>query len=146
MESRILKMTSWLLYEKDCTNVPGREFPSYFQVPLKAYMHSDKCPTSTCLDQHFICRNRECTHVIESAHWLRDILDHDPKQGQYMCPKCLTLSRPFAGYKHNAGPQAKQFLTASANTETNKPPKTARVGVSLILPCFHLSSRKKPLL
>ena len=26
-----------------------------------------------CLDQHFICRNPECTTVIHNCHWLRQI-------------------------------------------------------------------------
>ena len=77
-----------------------------------------------CLDQHFICCNRDCTHVIESAHWLRDIQDHNPKQGQYRCPKCLTLYRPSAEYKYKAGPEAKPFVPASQCLVVRYTPET----------------------
>ncbi len=100
---------------------------------LREYLSSDKCgehlldfwrEVLPCLDQHFICRNRDCTHVIESAHWLRGIQDHNPPQGQYRCPKCLTLYRPIAGYKHNAGPDAKPFVPASQCLVVRYTPET----------------------
>ena len=47
-------------------------------------------------DQHdFICRNRESK--------TRDRV-------LALCPKCLTLYRPIAAYKHNAGPEAKPLF------------------------------------
>ena len=80
---------------------------------LQQYLSSETCgehlldfwhEVLPCLDQHFTCRSRDCTHVIESAHWLRDIQDHNPKQGQYRCPKCLTLYGPNTNQDQRPSP------------------------------------------
>ena len=60
-----------------------------------------------CLDRRFICRKRDCTHLIQSAHWLRNIEDN-------ICPKCLTTYRPTAGYKlTNFATYIRKFITAT---------------------------------
>ncbi len=46
------------------------------------------------------------------------------KQGQYRCPKCLTLYRPIAGYKYKAGPDAKPFVPASQCLVVRYTPET----------------------
>ena len=42
-----------------------------------------------------------CKSVILNSHWLRTMDNNSPKQGVYLCPKCLETYRPFSGISHN---------------------------------------------
>ena len=46
------------------------------------------------LHQHYICRKIDCSFVIRATHWFNTTTE--TKQGNYLCPKCLTLYRPWA--------------------------------------------------
>ena len=47
------------------------------------------------LHQHYICRNTQCSFVIQASHWFHTTTE--TRQGSYLCPKCLTVYRPWAG-------------------------------------------------
>ena len=47
------------------------------------------------LHQHYICRNTECSFVIKASHWINSTTP--TKQGKYLCPRCRTEYRPWAG-------------------------------------------------
>ena len=73
-------------------------------VPLDAYVKS-KDSTAHLKDflevilpnlhQHYICRNTQCSFVIQASHWFHTTTE--TRQGSYLCPKCLTVYRPWAG-------------------------------------------------
>ena len=67
------------------------------------------------LDQHFICRNVECTSVIHNHHWLRQISTDYPireQHGRYTCPRCLTPYRPHAERTNASALQSKKLVPA----------------------------------
>ena len=67
------------------------------------------------LDQHFICRNVECTSVIHNHHWLRQISTDYPireQHGRYTCPRCLTPYRPHAERTNAGALQSKKLVPA----------------------------------
>ena len=67
------------------------------------------------LDQHFICRNVECTAVIHNHHWLRQISTDYPireQHGRYTCPRCLTPYRPHAERTNAGALQSKKLVPA----------------------------------
>ena len=47
------------------------------------------------LHQHYICRSTECSFVIKASHWINSATP--TKQGKYLCPRCRTEYRPWAG-------------------------------------------------
>ena len=78
--------------------------------PLKAYIQSTDFTEhlkewwdaiTPSLYNHFLCRNPQCKSVILNSHWLNTIDNNSPKQGVYLCPKCLETYRPFSGISHN---------------------------------------------
>ncbi|CAE7330335.1 unnamed protein product [Symbiodinium necroappetens] len=67
------------------------------------------------LDQHFICRNVECSSVIHNHHWLRQISTDYPireQHGRYTCPRCLTPYRPHADRTNASALQSKKLVPA----------------------------------
>ena len=48
------------------------------------------------LHQHYICRSTECSFVIKASHWINSAAT-PTKQGKYLCPRCRTEYRPWAG-------------------------------------------------
>ena len=80
------------------------------ESPLKAYIQSPDFTEhlkewwdaiTPSLYNHFLCRNPNCKSVILNSHWLRTMDNNSPKQGVYLCPKCLETYRPFSGISHN---------------------------------------------
>ena len=80
------------------------------ESPLKAYIQSPDFTEhlkewwdaiTPSLYNHFLCRNPTCKSVILNSHWLRTMDNNSPKQGVYLCPKCLETYRPFSGISHN---------------------------------------------
>ena len=80
------------------------------ESPLKAYIQSPDFTEhlkewwdaiTPSLYNHFLCRNRDCKSVILNSHWLRAMDNNSPKQGVYLCPKCLETYRPFSGISYN---------------------------------------------
>ena len=80
------------------------------ESPLKAYIQSPDFTEhlkewwdaiTPSLYNHFLCRNRDCKSVILNSHWLRTMDNNSPKQGVYLCPKCLETYRPFSGISYN---------------------------------------------
>ena len=47
------------------------------------------------LHQHYICRSTECSYFIKASHWINSTTPE--KQGKYLCPRCRTEYRPWAG-------------------------------------------------
>ena len=65
------------------------------------------------LHQHYICRNTKCSFVIRSSHWFHTTTE--TKQGSYLCPKCLTMYRPWAGTAFKFCPAAQCLVTKAIN-------------------------------
>ena len=102
----------WTLYPNDLAKIVAA-FKSWEDinghlavsgmVPLERYIKSSDSTAHLKdfldivlpnLHQHYICRNTKCSFVIRATHWFNTTTAS--KQGSYLCPKCLTMYRPWA--------------------------------------------------
>ena len=89
-----------------------------------------------------------------NSHWLRTMDNNSPKQGIYLCPKCLETYRPFAGTSHNKNIgeliKAKQCLvikvpaTHSANAPTVGGQQLASTDTKHTYHCFLMQWPETP--
>ena len=71
------------------------------EAPLADWLYK----VTDSIDQHFVCRSKDCLSVIHNHHWLRQI-------SRDSCPRCLTGYRPWAQRNNASSTNAPTFVPA----------------------------------